>query len=97
MSDKPATFRSLILDAAREADLEFRDRVQLRIVLRRNPERIAKELLEQAKAEGVVPQNVGLDSVADTSNTQGRDWEAFFKAFGKFIADVLPLILKALI
>ena len=94
MNDK-ATFRKLILDAAREADLPFGLRVKLRIALRTKADELAREILEQAKAEGVLPANCKLDDVA--GDTVGApDWQAFFGAFGDFIVKVLPLILQVL-
>lgn len=94
MSDK-ASFRQLILEAARKADLPFGQRVKLRIALRTKPDELAKEILEQAKAEGVIPQTCGLDDVASAS-VGDRDWASFFAAFASFIEKVLPLILQVL-
>ena len=93
MSEK-STFRQLILEAARNADLAFGDRVKLRIILRRDPERLANEILEQAKAEGVLPDGLTLTSVG--ADVGAPDWEAFFLSFGDFVAKVLPLILQIL-
>ena len=93
MNDK-STFRQLILAAARSADLAFADRVKLRIILRRDPERLAKEVLEQAKAEGVLPDGLTLTSVG--ADVGAPAWEAFFRSFGDFVAKVLPLILQIL-
>lgn len=90
-----ATFRQLILEKAREADLPFGQRVKLRIVLRVKPDELAKEILEQAKAEGVVPATCQLGDVASES-VGAPDWEKFFSAFGDFIVKVLPLILQIL-
>lgn len=94
MSEK-ATFRQLILEKAREADLPFGQRVKLRIVLRLKPDELAKEILEQAKAEGVIPLTCSLDDVAGDA-VGAPDWEAFFRAFGDFIVKVLPLIIQIL-
>lgn len=93
MSEK-STFRQLILEAARNADLAFGDRVKLRIILRRDPERLAKEVLEQAKAEGLLPGGLSLASVG--ADAGAPDWEAFFRSLGDFVAKVLPLILQIL-
>ncbi len=93
MSEK-STFRQLILEAARNADLAFGDRVKLRIILRRDPDRLAKEILEQAKAEGVLPDTLSLASVG--ADAGAPDWEAFFRSFGDFVVKVLPLILQIL-
>jgi len=93
MSDK-ATFKELIIAKAREADLGFADRVKLRIALRRDPEGLAKEILEQAKAEGILADSVSLDSTG--ADVGAPDWEKFFASFGDFIAKVLPLILQIL-
>lgn len=93
MSEK-STFRELIIAKAREADLGFSDRVKLRIALRRDPEGLAKEILEQAKAEGIVPATVGLTSLG--ADAGAPDWQAFFASFGDFIVKVLPLILQIL-
>lgn len=96
MSDK-ATFRELILSEARKAgNLSFGERVKLRIILRVNPDALAKEILEQAKAEGVVADNVTLNSVGSDGMVGAPDWQAFFASFGDFIAKVLPLILQIL-
>lgn len=90
-----ATFRELIIAEARKANLGFSDRIKLRIVLRRDPEGLAKEILEQAKAEGIVPDTASLTGIA--GDTVGApDWAAFFASFGDFIAKVLPLILQIL-
>lgn len=89
------TFRELILAKAREADLPFPQRVKLRIILRRNPDMLAKEILEQGKAEGIVPATASLSDVA--VNTVGApDWEGFFQSFGDFVVKILPLILQVL-
>lgn len=93
MNEK-STLRQLILGAARDADLAFGDRVKLRIILRRDPERLAKEILEQAKAEGVLPDGLGLVSIG--ADVGAPDWEAFFRSFGDFVVKVLPLILQIL-
>lgn len=90
-----ATFRQLILSKAREADLPFGQRVKLRIALRVKPDELAKEIMEQAKAEGVIPATCGLDDVASTA-VGAPDWQAFFAAFGDFIVKVLPLIIQVL-
>lgn len=94
MSDQ-ATFRKLILDAARDADLSLGLRVKLRIALRRAPDELAREIFEQAKAEGILPAACKLDDVAGKV-VGAPDWQAFFAAFGDFIAKVLPLILQVL-
>lgn len=94
MSDQ-ATFRQLILEAARKADLPFGLRVKLRIALRTKADELAREVLEQAKAEGVLPVSCNLDDVAGKV-VGAPDWEKFFAAFGDFIAKVLPLILQVL-
>lgn len=90
-----ATFRQLIIAKAREADLPFGQRVKLRIVLRLKPDELAKEIFEQAKAEGILPVSCNIDDIASVS-VGAPDWRAFFESFGDFIVKVLPLILQIL-
>jgi hypothetical protein len=97
--NEQSTFRELILAEARKLslkELSLRDRCRLRLALRFNPDGLAKELLEQAKAEGVVPATVTLDSVGADGMVGSPDWQAFFGSLGDFIAKVLPLILQVL-
>jgi hypothetical protein len=79
------TFRRVILDAAQESNLNLRERLKLRSVLRLAPGRLEKELLNQAQVEGVIPVGVALDD-----ELGAVDW----KALAEFIKEVLPAVLQ---
>lgn len=83
MADK--TFRQVILDAADEADLNLRERVKLRIVLRRKPDLLADEIFNQAQVEGRIPLSAKINDPVGVG-----DWEAL----AKFIKEILPVILQ---
>lgn len=85
MSDK--TFRQVILDAARDADLNVRQRVKLRLVLRFAEAQLASELFSQAQVEGEIPVSASIDDAVGAV-----DWEAL----AKFIKEVLPVILEVI-
>lgn len=72
-------FRRVVIQAAREGDLTLRQRVQLRLVMRYDPERLKAELLDQAVAEGKVASGSG-----------SIDWDAL----AAFIKEVLPAVLQ---
>lgn len=83
MADK--TFRQVILEAADEADLNLRERVKLRIVLRRKPDLLADEIFNQAQVEGRIPLSAKINDPVGAV-----DWEAL----AKFIKEILPVILQ---
>lgn len=85
MADTNKTFRQVILDAAKEVNLNLRDRLKLRAVLRLAPGRLEKELLAHAQVEGVVPVSAKLDD-----EVGAVDWAAL----AEFIKEVLPAILQ---
>lgn len=79
------TFREIIREAANSADLNVRERIKLRMVMRFRPEVLERELFNQAQAEGVLPVTASLDEPVGTI-----DWEAL----AAFIKEVLPAILQ---
>lgn len=83
MADK--TFRVVIREAAQEADLNLRERLKLRAVLRLCPGRLEQELLNHATVEGIVPVGATLDA-----DVGAVDW----KSLAEFIKEVLPAILQ---
>jgi hypothetical protein len=83
MADK--TFRQVILDAAKDGNLNMRERAKLRIILRLAPERLAQELFNQAQAEGAIPVTATIDG-----DVGAVDWAAL----AAFIKEVLPAILQ---
>jgi hypothetical protein len=85
MADKPATFRQVIREASREANLSVRDRLKLRIVMRVAPERLEQELFNHAQVEGFIPVNATMDN-----EVGAVDWAAL----AEFIKEVLPAILQ---
>jgi len=85
MSDKTATFRQVIREAARGAKLSIRDRIKLRIVMRVSPERLEQELFNHAQVEGLIPVSATIDS-----EVGAVDWAAL----AEFIKEVLPAILQ---
>ena len=81
------TFRQAVLEASKDAELNLRERLKLRIVLRLRPDLIENELLKAAIAEGIMPLNSTVDSDAATATI---DWDALLA----FIKELLPLILE---
>lgn len=81
------TLREAIREAAkdRETALNLRERVKLRIVLRRKPELLEREILNHAQVEGVLPTSATLDD-----DVGAVDWDALLN----FIKEVLPIILQ---
>lgn len=82
------TFRQIIREAAKEANLNRRERIKLRMALLVCPERLEQELFNQAQAEGFVPVGTTIDG-----NVGAFDWAAFFE----FIKEYLPTILQMII
>ncbi len=81
------TFRSVILEAVKseESNLNFRDRIALRLVLRFKPDTLAKEILKQAQAESIIPAEANLKEEVGSFD---------FTKLLEFIKEILPILLK---